>query len=46
MKRQSGGQKSTVRSAALEMQLDHETGEMDGEVLIGKWEGQNAVRAQ
>lgn len=40
MNRPSAGQKSTVRSAALEMQLDHETGEMDGEVLIGKWEGQ------
>lgn len=35
-----GGQKSTVRTAALEMELDHETGEMDGRVLIGEWDGQ------
>jgi hypothetical protein len=35
----SGGQKSTVRSAVLEMELDHETGEMDGIVLAGQREG-------
>lgn len=34
------GQKSTVRSAALEMILDHDTGEMDGKVLTGSREGQ------
>ncbi len=31
--------KSTVRSAWLEMELDHETGELDGLVLTGKNEG-------
>lgn len=35
----SGGQKSTVRSASLEMELDHDTGEMDGRVLTGTMEG-------
>jgi len=33
------GQKSTVRSAWLEMELDHETGDMDGTVLTGKFDG-------
>ena len=36
----SGGTTSTVRSAWLEMQLDHDTGEMDGAVLTGPMEGQ------
>ena len=35
----SGGRKSTVRSASLEMELDHDTGEMDGWVLTGRMEG-------
>jgi hypothetical protein len=35
----SGGRKSTVRSATLEMELDHDTGEMDGRVLTGHMEG-------
>lgn len=35
----SGGQKSTVRSADLEMELDHDTGEIDGRVLTGPLEG-------
>jgi len=35
----SGGRKSTVRSASLEMELDHDTGEMDGRVLAGQMEG-------
>jgi hypothetical protein len=33
------GQTSVVRSAYLEMRLDHETGDMDGEVLAGAFEG-------
>jgi hypothetical protein len=33
------GQKSTVRSANLEMELDHDTGEMDGTVLTGRLKG-------
>ena len=32
--------KSSVRSAALEMELDHETGAMNGIVLAGQYEGQ------
>lgn len=36
----SGGkQRSSVRSAALEMELDHETGAMNGIVLVGEHEG-------
>jgi DnaJ-domain-containing protein 1 len=36
----SGGKRaSTVRSVAFEMQLDHDTGEMDGRVLTGAAEG-------
>ena len=34
------GTTSSVRSAALEMELDHDTGEMDGIVLAGVFEGQ------
>lgn len=37
--RASPGQRSTVRSAMLEMMLDHDTGEMDGIVLGGTFEG-------
>jgi hypothetical protein len=32
----SGGQRSSVRSAGLDMSLDHATGEMDGRVLAGR----------
>lgn len=32
--------RSCVRSAALEMELDHETGAMNGMVLVGNFEGQ------
>ncbi len=35
----SGGRKSTVSSANLEMELDHDTGDMDGRVLTGPLEG-------
>lgn len=35
----SGGQQSHVRSAGLEMMLDHDTGEMDGRILAGRHEG-------
>jgi len=35
----SSGQTSSVRSAGLEMTLDHESGEMDGRVLAGRHEG-------
>ncbi|WP_075996225.1 DnaJ domain-containing protein [Salaquimonas pukyongi] len=34
-----GARKSTVRSAALEMELDLDTGEMEGRVLAGAFEG-------
>ena len=33
------GRKSTVLSAALEMQLDHDTGEINGRILTGHYEG-------
>lgn len=35
-----GGQKSTVRSAMFDMELDHDTGDLDGVVLTGEYEGQ------
>ncbi|MDZ7823773.1 MAG: DnaJ domain-containing protein [Ahrensia sp.] len=35
----SASQQSTVRSAMLEMMLDHDTGSMNGIVLAGKYEG-------
>jgi hypothetical protein len=35
----NGQQSSSVRSAALEMELDHETGAMNGLVLVGAHEG-------
>ena len=35
----SGGRKSTVRSTHLEMELDHDTGELDGEILTGQMRG-------
>ena len=40
------GATSNVRSAALEMELDHDTGEMDGIVLAGAFEGQRLSHLQ
>ena len=40
IKTAQSGTTSNVRSAALEMQLDHDSGEMDGIVLAGGFEGQ------
>jgi len=34
-----GGQTSSVRAAGLEMHLDHDTGEMDGQLLAGRHQG-------
>lgn len=36
---QGPGGRSSVRSAGLDMMLDHDTGEMDGQVLAGRYEG-------
>lgn len=36
----SAGQASTVQSAYLRMMLNHDTGDMDGEVLLGQFKGQ------
>lgn len=41
---QSGQSHSTVRSAALEMELNHTTGEMNGVVLAGRHEGSELDR--
>jgi hypothetical protein len=37
--RKKPGQRSTVRTAAIEMELDHDTGQLDGVVLAGSKEG-------
>jgi len=34
-----GGRKSTVSSSDLEMELDHDTGELDGQILRGRLRG-------
>jgi len=36
----SASQKSTVQSRYLKMSLDHKSGDMDGEILLGAFEGQ------
>jgi hypothetical protein len=35
----AGGQKSTVRTSFVLMELDHDTGEMDGDILKGQYVG-------
>ncbi|MDZ5696388.1 DnaJ domain-containing protein [Chelativorans sp. M5D2P16] len=42
--RPSAGQRSTVRSAALEMELDHDTGALAGTVLAGRHEGRRLAQ--
>jgi hypothetical protein len=37
--RKTPGKRSTVRTAALEMELDHDSGALEGLVLAGKYEG-------
>ena len=37
--RKTPGKRSTVRTAALEMELDHDSGAMEGLVLAGRYEG-------
>jgi DnaJ domain len=37
--RKSAGQVSRVRSAFVEMELDHDTGAMRGRILVGRYEG-------
>lgn len=37
--RKKRGQRSTVRTAAIEMELDHDSGELEGVVLAGSKEG-------
>ena len=39
--RRKGGQTSTVRTARLEAWLDHDTAEMDAEILAGRFEGKS-----
>jgi len=38
-KKRSAGTRSSVRSAALEMELDHDSGSLEGTVLAGRFEG-------
>lgn len=35
----TGGRRSTVAASHLEMELDHDTGELDGRILTGRMEG-------
>ncbi|MER2605362.1 MAG: DnaJ domain-containing protein [Siculibacillus sp.] len=43
-RRASAGRRSTVRSAALEMELDHDSGTLSGRVLAGRFEGCELAR--
>jgi hypothetical protein len=38
-RRKTPGKRSTVRTAALEMELDHDSGVLEGMVLAGRYEG-------
>jgi hypothetical protein len=38
-RRKTPGKRSTVRTAALEMELDHDSGGLEGMVLAGRYEG-------
>ena len=42
----SGGQRSTVQSGFFSMQLDLDSGEMDGEVLQGRFQGKKLSQLQ
>ncbi len=42
----SGPRRSTVRSTGLQMTLDHESGELDGEVLTGNYKGKRLSQLQ
>ena len=42
----SPGQRSTVRTAALEMELDHDSGGLDGVVLAGSYESRRLSELQ
>lgn len=38
-RRKTPGKRSTVRTAALEMELDHDSGTLEGVILAGRYEG-------
>ncbi|WP_309086293.1 DnaJ domain-containing protein [Chelativorans sp.] len=44
MQKPTPGQRSSVRTAALEMELDHDTGGLEGVVLAGRYEGRQLGR--
>jgi hypothetical protein len=41
----TSGSTSRVRSGLIEMTLDHDTGEMEGSVLLGLWPGKSLRRS-